>query len=86
VDPALTLIQDRVMTDFLRDPALPAPPDLSMVTPSLLAKEPDRLLGQDEALDQGMGDIRTVRRTTTDPVLRVKAQRPSQPRKAAPVS
>jgi transposase InsO family protein len=31
------------------------------------------------------GDARTVRRTTTDPVLRVKAQRPSQPRKAAHV-
>jgi len=29
---------------------------------------------------------RTIRRTTTDPVRRVKAQRPSQPRKAAHVS
>jgi transposase InsO family protein len=32
------------------------------------------------------GDTRTIRRTTTDPVRRVKAQRPSQPRKAAHVS
>jgi hypothetical protein len=37
-------------------------------------------------IDLGGDDIRTVRRTTTDPVLRVKAQRPSQPRKAAHVS
>jgi hypothetical protein len=34
-------------------------------------------------IDLGGDDIRTIRRTTTDPVLRVKAQRPSQPRKAA---
>jgi transposase InsO family protein len=34
-------------------------------------------------IDLGGDDTRTVRRTTTDPVLRVKAQRPSQPRKAA---
>jgi hypothetical protein len=31
-------------------------------------------------------DTRTIRRTNTDPVRRVKAQRPSQPRKAAHVS
>ena len=35
-------------------------------------------------IDLGGDDVRTIRRTTTDPVLRVKAQRPSQPRKAAP--
>ena len=33
------------MTDFLRDPALPAALDLSTVAPSLLADAPDRLLG-----------------------------------------
>ena len=35
-------------------------------------------------IDLGGDDVRTIRRTTADPVLRVKAQRPSQPRKAAP--
>ena len=43
-DRALTLLQDRVVRDFLRDPVLPAPLDLSMVDPSLLAAAPDRLL------------------------------------------
>jgi LuxR family maltose regulon positive regulatory protein len=43
-DRALALIQDRVMTDFLHDPALPAAPDLSTVDPSLLADAPGRLL------------------------------------------
>jgi LuxR family transcriptional regulator, maltose regulon positive regulatory protein len=43
-DKALTLLQDRVVRDFLRDPVLPAPLDLSMVDPSLLAAAPDRLL------------------------------------------
>ncbi|HXZ77661.1 MAG TPA: LuxR C-terminal-related transcriptional regulator, partial [Streptosporangiaceae bacterium] len=43
-DRALALIQDRVMTNFLRDPVLPAAPDLSTVDPSLLADAPDRLL------------------------------------------
>ena len=41
---ALALIQDRVMTNFLHDPVLPAAPDLSTVNPSLLAGAPDRLL------------------------------------------
>ncbi len=44
-DRALALLQDRVVTDFLRDPALPPPLDLSTVPPSLLADAPDRLLG-----------------------------------------
>ena len=43
-DRALALLQDRVLTDFLRDPALPPPLDLSMIDPSLLADAPDRLL------------------------------------------
>ena len=43
-DRALALLQDRVLTDFLHDPALPAPLDLSTVDPSLLAGAPDRLL------------------------------------------
>jgi LuxR family maltose regulon positive regulatory protein len=43
-DRALALIQDRVMTNFLHDPVLPAAPDLSTVDPSLLAHAPDRLL------------------------------------------
>jgi LuxR family maltose regulon positive regulatory protein len=41
---ALALLQDRVLTDFLRDPAVPAPLDLRTVDPSLLAGAPDRLL------------------------------------------
>jgi LuxR family transcriptional regulator, maltose regulon positive regulatory protein len=44
VDRALALLQDRVVADYLRDPALPSPPDLSMIDPSLLASAPDRLL------------------------------------------
>ena len=43
-DRALALLHDRVVTEFLRDPALPPPPDLSMVDPALLADAPDRLL------------------------------------------
>jgi LuxR family maltose regulon positive regulatory protein len=41
-DRALALLNDRVMADFLRNPALPAPLDLSMVDPALLP--PERLL------------------------------------------
>ena len=43
-DRALALLADRVVTEFLRDPALPPPLDLSMVDPALLADAPDRLL------------------------------------------
>jgi LuxR family transcriptional regulator, maltose regulon positive regulatory protein len=41
---ALGLLQDRLAADYLRDPAMPPPPDLSMVDPSVLADAPDRLL------------------------------------------
>ena len=44
-DRALDLLQDRVVTGFLHDPALPAALDLSTIDPSLLADAPDRLLG-----------------------------------------
>jgi len=44
VDRALALLRDRVMTEYLHDPVLRAPLDLSMVAPSLLADAPDRLL------------------------------------------
>ena len=44
-DRALALLQDRVMTEFLRDPALPPPLDLGTVDPALLAQAPGRLLG-----------------------------------------
>ena len=44
-DRALALLQDRVVTDYLRDPALPPPLDLSAMPASLLAAAPDRLLG-----------------------------------------
>ena len=43
-DRALALLQDRVLADFLRDPALPAPLDLSMIDPSVLADAPGRVL------------------------------------------
>src|SRR5271166_3819272 len=43
-DRALALLHDRVVTEFLRDPALPLPLDLSMVDPALLADAPDRLM------------------------------------------
>ena len=44
-DRALTLLQDRVVPDFLHDPSLPPALDLSMIAPSLLADAPERLLG-----------------------------------------
>jgi LuxR family transcriptional regulator, maltose regulon positive regulatory protein len=44
-DRALALLQDRVVPDFLHDPVIPAPLDLSVIDPALLADAPDRLLG-----------------------------------------
>jgi LuxR family transcriptional regulator, maltose regulon positive regulatory protein len=44
-DRALALIQDRVVPDFLRVPAVPEPLVLSMADPSTLAETPERLLG-----------------------------------------
>ena len=44
-DRALALLQDQVVPDFLRDPTVPEPLDLSMVDPSMLAATPERLLG-----------------------------------------
>jgi hypothetical protein len=41
-DRALALLQDRVAADFLNNPALPAPLDVNMIDPSLLASAPDR--------------------------------------------
>jgi LuxR family maltose regulon positive regulatory protein len=43
-DRALAILQDRVLTDFFHDPAVPSALDLSTVDPSLLADVPDRLL------------------------------------------
>ena len=43
-DRALALLQDQVVTDYLHAPVLPAPLDLSLVAPKLLADAPDRLL------------------------------------------
>jgi LuxR family transcriptional regulator, maltose regulon positive regulatory protein len=45
VDRALSLLDSQVVADFLRDPVLPAPLDLSAVNPALLVGTPDRLLG-----------------------------------------
>ena len=43
-DRALTLLQDRVITDFLHDPAVPAPLELSVIDASLLTNAPGWLL------------------------------------------
>jgi LuxR family transcriptional regulator, maltose regulon positive regulatory protein len=43
-DRALALLQDRVVTDFLRDPALPPPLDLAVIDSATLADAPDRVL------------------------------------------
>jgi LuxR family maltose regulon positive regulatory protein len=43
-DRALSLLQGRLVTEFLSDPALPAPLDLSGVDPRVLAAAPERLL------------------------------------------
>src|SRR6185437_10202762 len=45
IDRALAPLQDRVVPDFLRDPATPAELDLSAIDPTLLLDAPDRLLG-----------------------------------------
>jgi LuxR family transcriptional regulator, maltose regulon positive regulatory protein len=45
VSQALALLQDRVVPDFLRDPALPPPLDLGALRPALLAEVPEQLLG-----------------------------------------
>ena len=43
-DRALALLQERVVADYLRDPALPPPLDLSMIDPSRLEAAPERVL------------------------------------------
>jgi LuxR family transcriptional regulator, maltose regulon positive regulatory protein len=45
VDRALAPLQDRVVPDFLHDPATPAELDLSAIDPTLLLDAPDLLLG-----------------------------------------
>ena len=55
-DRALDLIQDRVFSDYLRDPGVSASPDLTTVDPASLADAPRRLLAM--AADQLLsGDI-----------------------------
>ena len=44
-DRALTLIQDRVVPDFLHVPTMPEPLVLNAADPSILAETPERLLG-----------------------------------------
>jgi LuxR family transcriptional regulator, maltose regulon positive regulatory protein len=43
-DRALGLLQERVLADYLRDPALPPPLDVGVIDPALAADAPDRLL------------------------------------------
>ena len=44
-DRALALLQDRAVPDFLRDQAVSAPLDLTLINPAALVAAPDRLLG-----------------------------------------
>ena len=44
VNRALDLMQDRVVTDFLQNPAPPGALDLTLVTPATLTNSPDQLL------------------------------------------
>jgi LuxR family maltose regulon positive regulatory protein len=43
-DRALAVLQDGVVPDYLRQPVLPTPPDLSAIDPALLIDVPERLL------------------------------------------
>ena len=43
-DRAVALLEDRVVPDFLADPAMPPPLDVTMIDASVLAGAPDRLL------------------------------------------
>jgi LuxR family transcriptional regulator, maltose regulon positive regulatory protein len=43
-DRALTLMQDRIVTDYLHDPAMPEGVNLTLIDPSLLADAPEGLL------------------------------------------
>jgi len=43
-DRALALLEDRVVTDFLADPVMPPPLDVSTIDASVLTEAPDRLL------------------------------------------
>ena len=82
VDQALALMQDTVVTDYLHDPVLPAPLDLSMVAPSLLADAPDRLLALaadllvsgDAARGGGYLDLLERARPSTPPESRLAAR------------
>jgi LuxR family maltose regulon positive regulatory protein len=44
IDRALGILQDRVIADFLHDPAPPGALDLGLINPAMLAGSPDRLL------------------------------------------
>jgi ATP/maltotriose-dependent transcriptional regulator MalT len=44
VDRALALLEDRVFPDFLADPAMPPPLEVSTIDASVLTQAPDRLL------------------------------------------
>ncbi len=44
VERALALLQGRILTSYLRDPAPPVPLDLSVIDPSALGDAPERLL------------------------------------------
>ncbi len=81
VDKALALLQDRVVADYLHNPALPPPPDAGMIDPALAADAPDRLLAL--AFDLLMsGD--TVRSAEyLDLLERAQPAFPPDPRRAA---
>jgi LuxR family transcriptional regulator, maltose regulon positive regulatory protein len=80
-DRAMALLQDQVVADYLRDPALAPPPDLGRIGPALAAEAPDRLLAL--ALDLGLsGDI-TRCGEYLDLLERAQASVPPEPRLAA---
>jgi LuxR family transcriptional regulator, maltose regulon positive regulatory protein len=58
-DRALAVLQDRVVPDYLRQPVLPTPPDLSAIDPALLLDAPERLLALAADLVLGGDTVRS---------------------------
>ena len=80
-DRALILLHDRVVTDFLHDPASPEPLDPSMVDPSVLVGAPGRLLAV--AVDLLLGGDIARGGEYLDLLERAQPPTPPEPRLAA---
>ena len=80
-DRALILLHDRVVTDFLHDPASPEPLDPSMVDPSVLVGAPGRLLAV--AIDLLLGGDIARGGEYLDLLERAQTPIPPEPRLAA---